>query len=161
MSQAGAAIGASVVCTPMLEAFVLQRTGGPKFSYLALSVLGFIHSLWNTFMVPETLELAKRKSVETALTVSAINPFGFLTIFTRGSVALRKMVAIQTMQSMLEGRNVSDLVEFWKRDHLKWSIEGSRNFVMLYGSLCVLAGVKITPAFLKNLSPRSFTSVTN
>jgi len=161
LSEVGAIVGMGVVTTPMLETFVLQNTSGPKFSYLALSALGFIHTLWNGLMTPETLERAKRKSADAAFTLATLNPFGFLNIFRRGSVALQKMVTITTLQLFLEGKNLSDLVEFWKRDHLKWSVEQSRNFVMLYGALCIAAGAKITPMFLKSLSARSFTSVTN
>merc|ERR1712050_688423 len=55
----------------------------------------------------------------------------------------------------------SDLGVFWTRDHLNWSMEGMRNFVMAYGTLCILAGAKLIPYLLHNLSPRGFTSLTN
>ena len=81
-------------------------------------------------------------------------------IFRRGSTGLQKMICIQTLQMFLEGKNLSDLVELWKREHLKWTVEGSRNYVMIYGTLSILSGVYVTPYFLKNLTARGFTSAT-
>ena len=68
---------------------------------------------------------------------------------------------ITTLQMFLEGKNLSELVELWKREHLQWTVEGSRNFVVIYGNLSILSGMFITPYFLKNLSPRGFTTTTN
>ena len=79
-------------------------------------------------------------------------------IFRRGSLALQKMTIIQSLQMFLEGKNLSDFMELWKREHLHWTVEGSRNFVMVYGTLSILSGIFVTPYFLKNLSERSFTS---
>merc|ERR1712139_68226 len=56
---------------------------------------------------------------------------------------------------------MSDLGVFWASDHLKWTVDGMRNFVMTYGTLCIVAGAKLIPSLLRNLSPRSFTSLTN
>jgi hypothetical protein len=105
--------------------------------------------------------MVKRKSMTAAFSLATLNPFGFLNIYRRGSAAMQKMVSIVAMQQFLEGKNISDFVEFWKRDHLKWTVEDSRNFLMGYGTLCIIAGLKITPIFLQKLSARGFTSTTN
>ena len=160
LSQMGAAVGAGIVMTPFVETLILQRFK-TQTVYLALSFLGFVHVLFALAFVPETHSKALRKTWSSVLQVSAINPFGFLNIFKRGSIALQKMTIIQTLQMFLEGKNLSDFMELWKREHLHWSVEGSRNFVMIYGTLSILSGIFVTPYFLKNLSARSFTSVTN
>mmetsp|Transcript_6599 Transcript_6599/g.14351 ORF Transcript_6599/g.14351 Transcript_6599/m.14351 type:complete len:449 (-) Transcript_6599:59-1405(-) len=155
-------VGMGIVSTPLLESVILKRSGGStRHSYLALSVLGLVHSFMHLFLTPETLQVDKRKSVQSALSVASFNPFGFVRIFTEGSVALQKMVSMTTLQMFLEGKNLSDIVEIWKRDHLKWSIESSRNFVMAYGALNIWAGAQLTPTMLKKMSIRQFTTVTN
>jgi len=161
LSKMGAAVGAGIVITPFVEALFLQRSKSPRTAYLVLSALGCVHAAFVGFSVPETLRCAQRKTLASAMQLSSINPFGFLNIFRRGSVGLQKMICIQTLQMFLEGKNLSDLVELWKREHLKWTVEGSRNFVMIYGMLSILSGIYVTPYFLKNLSARGFTSATN
>lgn len=160
LSNMGAAVGAGIVLTPFLETLILQRFK-TETVYLALSMFGFVHVLFAAGAVPETHGKALRKSWSSVLQLSAINPFGFLNIFRRGSLALQKMTIIQSLQMFLEGKNLSDFMELWKREHLHWTVEGSRNFVMVYGTLSILSGIFVTPYFLKNLSERSFTSVTN
>ncbi|CAE7180804.1 bglX [Symbiodinium pilosum] len=161
ISKMGAAVGAGIVITPFVEALFLQRSNSPRTAYLLLSLLGFVHALFVGLSVPETLRRAQRKTLASAMQLSSINPFGFLNVFRRGSVGLQKMVCIQTLQMFLEGKNLSDLVELWKREHLKWTVGESRNFVMIYGTLSILSGVYVTPFFLKNLTARGFTSATN
>lgn len=161
MSLVGASTGLGVIITPIIETFVLQRTKSPRYSYLALSCLALIQLCYNLILTPETLEAARRISVSAALSMRNLNPFGFMNIFTSGSKALQKIVAVTTMQMTLEGKNLSDIVEIWKREHLKWSVAGSRNFVVIYGTLCVMSGVSLTPYLLRTLTPRRFTSFTN
>jgi len=160
ISKMGAAVGAAIVATPFLETLILQRFK-MQTAYLALSSLGMAHVLFSLVSVPETLVKSQRKNWSSVLQLSSINPFGFLNIFRRGSFALQKMTMIQTLQMCLEGKNLSELVELWKREHLDWSVEQSRNFVMIYGTLSILSGIFITPMFLKKLSARGFTSATN
>ena len=74
---------------------------------------------------------------------------------------LQKMVTINTMQSFLEGKNVTDLVQIWQREHLNWDVFQMRDFTVAYGILCVGTGVFLTPWLLKYNSPRNFTTFTN
>jgi len=161
MSTVGATTGLAVILTPIAESFILQRTKNPRYSYLALSLLGLVQLVHNLVVTPETLDAAKRVAVSTALSLQNLNPFRFLKLYTRGSKALQKMVTITTLQMFLEGKNLSDIVEIWKREHLGWSISGSRNFVVIYGTLCVLSGISLTPKLLRQLSPRGFTVLTD
>merc|ERR1719380_498903 len=71
------------------------------------------------------------------------------------------MVNVTTLQMFCEGKNLLDLAEVWKRYYVGWGIEGSRNFIVAYGSACVLAGQFLTPKMLKAMSARAFTNVTN
>mmetsp|Transcript_72048 Transcript_72048/g.188814 ORF Transcript_72048/g.188814 Transcript_72048/m.188814 type:complete len:449 (+) Transcript_72048:62-1408(+) len=160
-SKVGAVVGLAIVSVPFLETLMLQRLKSPKYTYLALSALAAVQVIFDIFCVPETLDAAKRVVSSTANTLAALNPFGFMNIYTRGSPALKGMVTITTLQMFLEGKNLSDIVEIWKRDHLKWTIEGSRNFVVTYGILCTIAGVFITPRLLAGTTPKNFTSITN
>lgn len=160
-SKVGAVVGAAIISTPILETFMLQRLKHPKYTYLAMSVMALGQVIFDVTCFPETLDLAKRAVMSTSNTLAALNPFGFMQIYTRGSPALQGMVTITTLQMFLEGKNLSDIVEIWKRDHLKWTIEGSRNFVVTYGILCTIAGIVITPRLLSGTTPKNFTSITN
>merc|ERR1740121_736090 len=71
------------------------------------------------------------------------------------------MTYITTLQMFLEGKNMSDTVQIWIRDDLKWTVTQIRNFVILYGVLCTLAGMYLTPAWLKGMTARGFTTATN
>lgn len=160
-SKLSAAVGLGIVVTPFLEAFLLSRFKMPRYSYLAVSALAASQSLFHCLVTPETHPLEKRTRLSSQEILQSLNPFGFVRIYTRGSKALQKMVSIITMQFYLEGKNWSDFLELWKRQHLGWSVTGSRNFVVAYGTLCIIAGLKITPLFLKKLSAKGFTTTTN
>uniref|UniRef100_A0A7S1R9X5 Uncharacterized protein n=1 Tax=Alexandrium catenella TaxID=2925 RepID=A0A7S1R9X5_ALECA len=161
MSTVGATTSLAAISAPFLESIILQRTGSPRYSYLALSLLGAVQLVHNLAAVPETLDAARRTVGGLALSLQSLNPFGFLQLYTKGSKALQKMVTIATFQMCLEGKNLSDVTEIWKREHLKWSIRGSRNFVVAHGILTVLSSVLLIPHLLKTRSPRAFTAVTD
>mmetsp|Transcript_59932 Transcript_59932/g.154253 ORF Transcript_59932/g.154253 Transcript_59932/m.154253 type:complete len:449 (-) Transcript_59932:108-1454(-) len=160
-SKVGAVVGVAIIATPFFETLMLQRLKHPKYTYLALSALAVGQAIFDITCFPETLDLAKRAVKGAGSNLAALNPFGFLEIYTRGSRALKGMVTVSTLQMFLEGKNMSDIVEIWKRQHLKWTIEGSRNFVVTYGILCTIAGITITPRLLATQTPKNFTSLTN
>jgi len=159
-SLMAASTGLGLVLTPFVEARILQRSS-PRFAYLALSVLGAVQVVYNVFVMPETLEIAKRIPMQAALTLQNFNPFGFMRIFTHGSKGLCQMTTVATLQMAIEGKNMSDLSQVWMKNHLGWTIEGARNFVISYGMLCVASGMSLTPYLLRTLSPRAFTTLTN
>ena len=74
---------------------------------------------------------------------------------------IRRLVLVSTFQTFLEGKNVTDIVQVWQREHLKWDAFGMRDFTVMYGVLCFLAGQFLTPALLRRWSGRSFTTFTN
>eukprot|EP00746_Dinoflagellata_sp_MGD_P002355 gnl/MRDRNA2_/MRDRNA2_104571_c0_seq1.p1 gnl/MRDRNA2_/MRDRNA2_104571_c0~~gnl/MRDRNA2_/MRDRNA2_104571_c0_seq1.p1 ORF type:complete len:401 (+),score=67.11 gnl/MRDRNA2_/MRDRNA2_104571_c0_seq1:1-1203(+) len=160
-SQIGAIMGLALVTAPIFETFLLQRLQNPKYAYLTLSAMASVQAVYCTTQIPETLEKVKRISMDTALKLQNFSPFGFLQIYTRGSKALQEMVNITTFQMCCEGKNLLDLAEVWKRYHIGWGVEGSRNFIVAYGSACILAGQFLTPKMLKGMSVNSFTTVTN
>eukprot|EP00443_Scrippsiella_acuminata_P023707 CAMPEP_0115234152 /NCGR_PEP_ID=MMETSP0270-20121206/34645_1 /TAXON_ID=71861 /ORGANISM="Scrippsiella trochoidea, Strain CCMP3099" /LENGTH=423 /DNA_ID=CAMNT_0002648889 /DNA_START=45 /DNA_END=1316 /DNA_ORIENTATION=+ len=157
-AKLGAAIGAGIVLTPFLETALLRRTGNPKFTYLLLSGIAGLQAVFAAARFPETLQRAKEGAISW---LSLLNPFAFTSIYTRGSRALKGLVSIVTMQQLIDGKNVSDVTEIWKRNHLNWSIEGSRNFIVLYGTLVIISGAKIGPELVKRMTNRGYTSFTN
>lgn len=56
---------------------------------------------------------------------------------------------------------MTDIVQVWQREHLKWDAFAMRDFTVAYGVLCYLAGQFLTPSLLRSFSPRFFTSLTN
>ena len=56
-------------------------------------------------------------------------------------------VTINTLQSFLEGKNVTDIVQIWQREHLKWDVFGMRDFTVAYGVLCVGTGALLVRNF--------------
>lgn len=160
-SKVGATVGVGVVLTPIFETFILQRAKHPKYTYPVLSALAAVNALYCLTCFPETMTAVKQASTSLKDYIAAANPFGFLEIYSRGSKLLQRITTITTIQMLLEGKNLSDLSEIWKRNHLNWSIESSRNFVSLYGFLCIAAGMVLTPKLLAGMSARGFTSFTN
>lgn len=67
MSRMGAAVGAAIVTTPLLETLILQRTKRTEAVYLALSALGALHLLFAALAVPETLRNTQRKAWKAVL----------------------------------------------------------------------------------------------
>lgn len=163
MSKIQVATGIAMLGTPFVEGKILSSNpfspDAIKYVYLVMSGVAACHLAFVTTQIEETLDVAKRTAG--TLNLQAINPFGFVRIFTEGSVALRKVVAITTLQMFLEGKNVADIVMTWVRDKLGWSVEGIRNFITAYGALCLLTGMTATPYMLKNMSARGFTTSTN
>jgi hypothetical protein len=161
MSKMGAITGLGVILAPILESVILKRFQNPKFTYLAMSFIALLHTAYTVTLVPETLDVGKRISFNSICTIRNLNPFGFLKIYTKGSKALKHMVTITSFQMTIEGKNLSDLTQIWLRNHIQWSTEGIRNCVTIYGILCMIAGMKLTPALLKATSVHGFTTITN
>lgn len=69
---------------------------GIKYVYLAKASIAVLHTAFVALLLPETLEVSQR--APRRLTTDMANPLGFLRIFTEGTVALRKLVAITTLQ---------------------------------------------------------------
>lgn len=161
LSKMGALVGLGVIISPVAESLVLKRFNHPKFSYLAMSFIATLHLAYNVLVTPETLDVAKRASFNTIFTIQSINPFGFMKIYTKGSKALQSMVNITSFQMFLEGKNLSDFAQIWLRNHVGWGTEGIKNFVVVYGILCMAAGTKLTPYLIQANSAEKFTTITN
>lgn len=153
--------GAGVVLTPFLEAAMLHRTNDPRFSYLFLTLGAAIQAVLSGITFPEMLEPSKRRQFRFADLFPALNPFGFLNIYRRGSRSLSGIATITSLQLLLDGKNMSDLLEMWKRDHLKWTLHGSRNFISFYGLACLGSSALLSEKLLKSLNNRQYTSLTN
>mmetsp|Transcript_63959 Transcript_63959/g.169294 ORF Transcript_63959/g.169294 Transcript_63959/m.169294 type:complete len:436 (-) Transcript_63959:105-1412(-) len=163
MTKAGSVIGLAIMLGPLLESIILKRvkTGGERLSFLSLGVLGAVATGCAVAMLPETLAPSQRKDFDVASAAAAANPFGFLQIFTRGSSATKKLAVITTLQTAIDGKNMSDLSMIWLREHLKFTVDGIRNFLISYGLLTVVASGKLVPALMDKLSVSEFTTLTN
>jgi len=163
MSKIQSATGLAMLLTPFVEARILSYSpwspDGIKYVYLLLSGVAATHTVFAATQIEETLDTSNMKA--TKIDLAMINPFGFVRVFTEGTATLRKLVAITTLQMFLEGKNMSDVVTVWMRDHLMWTVEGTRNFVVSYGVLCTAAGMSVTPYMLKNMTAKGFTTATN
>jgi len=159
-TQMGATIGIAVILGPIMESIILKRTGHPRYSYFALSFFALVQAVFN-MMQQETLDKARRAAMHTVMKLETFNPFGFASVYTRGTKKLQSAVTITTLQMALEGKNLSDLGQIWQRLHLKWGVSEIRNFVVAYGIACAIAGAKLTPYMLKTRSAYDFTSQTN
>mmetsp|Transcript_101148 Transcript_101148/g.321185 ORF Transcript_101148/g.321185 Transcript_101148/m.321185 type:complete len:452 (+) Transcript_101148:3-1358(+) len=162
-AKLGGVIGIGIMTGPIIESFVLNRVkaGGERVTYLMLSALGLLVLAVNGLTLPETLSAAKRKYFDLKAALVAINPFGFMNIFTKGSVAVQKLTLTVNMQQMIDGKNMSDLSQLWMREHLKMDVTSIRNFIMGFGLASMLSGMKLIPSLVKNLSIRSYTTLTN
>ncbi|CAE7430471.1 unnamed protein product [Symbiodinium necroappetens] len=163
LSRVQTATGLAMLLTPFIEGRILLFSPGSpsaiRYVYAAMATIATIHAVFVATQLEETLDPTKRATSK--LTWSVINPFGFVRLFGEGTKALQKLVAITTMQMFLEGKNLSDVIQTWIRDHLKWSVMQVRNFIVGYGLLCTATGASATPWMLKNLSARGFTTATN
>jgi MFS family permease len=88
-------VGIGLITAQWLEATMLERWGKPTVAFGASLVSSVLHLLCNWFFIPETLPQSHRS---TSMSLRAINPFGFLRVFTRGSRPLRKLVVITAIQ---------------------------------------------------------------
>eukprot|EP00928_Gymnodinium_smaydae_P013521 TRINITY_DN14929_c0_g3_i1.p1 TRINITY_DN14929_c0_g3~~TRINITY_DN14929_c0_g3_i1.p1 ORF type:complete len:470 (-),score=67.69 TRINITY_DN14929_c0_g3_i1:138-1346(-) len=159
-SKIGALVGLGIISAPILESKMLMRTNNSfKHPFLALSGVAALHAAYSAMVIPETLDVAKRRPME--LSWATFNPFGFLRVFSEGSAVLKRIVTITTIQMCLEGKALSDLSQIWMRNNLNWDTNGIRNFLVLYGSAAALASGKLTPYLLKSMSALKFTTLTN
>ena len=141
---------------PETNASVLNQEN--KISFLsALLNLDFVSmnpfSFLSIFRADPVLETAQREKYKN------LNPNINAAIDNRRII--KRLVLVSTFQSFLEGKNVNDIVQVWQREHLKWDAFGMRDFTVTYGILCFLAGQFLTPALLRNITGRNFTSLTN
>jgi hypothetical protein len=162
MSKIGGIVGMGIVLTTVVEGAILSRTkNNLKIPYLLGAAVGGLQLCFNSVCLPETLDASRRKALDLKVLMQSMNPFAFVQIYTRGSAALQKAVTCTTLQMSLEGKNISDLTQLWARNHLNWESGEIKNFIAVYGVLCAIAGMAITPRMLKVMSTFRFTSVTN
>merc|ERR1712151_533703 len=88
-SKIQAATGLALLAVPLIEARALKSApgiGGIRSVYAVLSVMGLMHSTFVWSQIEETLDVAKRKTLELSpqALLQIINPFGFVRIFTEG-----------------------------------------------------------------------------
>ncbi|CAL1126068.1 unnamed protein product [Cladocopium goreaui] len=163
MSRMQTATGLAMLLTPFIEGRILHLSPwsphGIKYVYAAKAAIAAVHAVFVATLLEETLDKSNRATAK--MTLDMINPFGFVRIFSEGTQALRKLVMITTLQMFIEGKNLSDVIQAWIRDHLKWSVTQVRNFIVAYGMLCTATGLSATPWMLRNFSPRGFTTITN
>jgi len=156
-----AVTGLGIVVAPYMEATVLKRMGNPKYSYFFLALLAGLQSLTTMFVIPETLPKERRISVGATINAKSLNPFGFVKVYTHGSSSLRKLVSMSSMQYFAEGKNMSDYAMQWWVNHLSWSTENIRDFVVVYGITCTVGSVALIPRLVRSLTPRGYTSFTD
>lgn len=159
-AKAGSLVGLAIMIGPLVEGFLLKlaKPGNERVTYMGLSALGLIAAL---NAMPETLPDRDRKPFDLMSTLQSANPFAFLKLYTHGSPAVKKIATVIALQTMSDGKNLSDTVQIWTREHLKMQMESIRNFVMGYGFASMMAGAKLVPWLLKNTSVWGFTSLTN
>jgi hypothetical protein len=151
-----ACAGFGVIAGPLAEGTLLARYSSTS-PYLMLAVFGAIHLAFTQFM-SESLPSSERRP----FTMDGVNPLKFLQLFSsKTSNTLKKLVTIASFQSFLEGKNVVDIVQLWQREHLNWGVEQMKNFTVTYGILMFASGQLLTPRLLRNMSGRSFTTLTN
>lgn len=162
-SKAGSIIGLGIMAGPLLEGFILKlaKPRSERVTYLGLAAVGILAAVLGHRCLPETLAKEHQKELDLSSTLRSANPFGFLQLYTHGSPAVKKLVTIISMQTMIDGKNISDLTQIWTREHLKLQMESIRNFIMGYGFASMMAGAKLTPFLLKKLSVSGFTTLTN
>ena len=158
-SRLGSVAGVAVLSTPFIEAAVIENFQGPRLVYLVEAILGLVQLVHNLVLLPETLP--KQEAAKISLSWEDVNPFGFVQLYTRGSVALRKLCTIRSLMLLLEGKNIADLEEAWKRVQLGWDTNWCRNEIVVYGICATAAGAVVQPYLLRQLSTRGFTAFTN
>ena len=132
-----------------------ESRGLPK-AYLALSVFGIVQAVYDAVLLPETLEVAKRRPMDLA---AALNPLGFVNVFRKGSAGLRKMVLSVTCQMVAEGKNLSDLgVNAWMPFHLNWGVPAVSNYTTFLSIMYFAGGQFLVPHLLERFpTVRGFT----
>merc|ERR1719359_533946 len=149
-SKAGGAVGLAIMVGPLLESIMLKmaKVGNEHIAYLGLVGVGSLTCLSSSYLIPETLAVEKQKQFDVGEALKSCNPFSFFKLYTDGTPAVRNLSTIVMLQTMCDGKNVSDLTQLWTREHLKLSMETIRNFVMGYGFASMMAGAKLGPALL-------------
>jgi len=161
-STAGATVGIAVILGPIVEEFILKRSNNNfHYPYLLLMVEAVVAFFFSLFFMPETLDRAKRAAIDFKTLLQASNPFGFVRMLTCKSKALKQLTVISTLQTMLEGKNVSDLHQIWARNHLNIGFRGGRLYQTCYGTANVMAGMLLTPFLVTRLSAKNFTTLCN
>jgi len=156
------AIGMAVVFAPYLESMLLKLTNGQtKYTYLATILLSLIQISTNAMFLPETLPVAKRKSIDDFKnSLSSFNPLAFVQLKNVKSKLLKQVFVIGAFQLFLEGKCTSDLCQLWCRTDAKMSNEQIRDFIAVWGFANIASGC-FRPQILKTMSATKFTTLAN
>lgn len=159
-AKAMSVVGLGIMAGPFCESLML-KVSKERTTYLGLAALGALAACIGLVNLPETVMDENKREFDFNGALKAVNPFGFLKLFTHGSPAVKKLASIITLQTVIDGKNMSDLVQIWTREHIQMRMETIRNFIMGYGFSSIVAGSKLVPYLMKNLSVYGFTTFTN
>lgn len=187
-ASVGAAVIVAPILEGVILSRTNMNLKGPA---VALSTLGALHALFILYAMPETnmkVSQAGNRSIVNVLCnldFSTLNPLSFMSLFygdediqnaqntkyrglnsavnevEKNRRIIKQLILVCTFQSFLEGKNVTDIVQVWQSQHLKWDAFRMRDFTVVYGFLCFLAGQFLTPLILQRWTGRSFTTFTN
>jgi hypothetical protein len=157
----GAIIGLAIVGTPFVEGTILAKTQNPRLTFLLLATLAAAQLVFTTVNIPETLAAAKKKTMGAFLQLSTLNPFDFMKIYSRGSLSLQKAVTVSSLLCVLEGKNLNDFAMVFMKGNMNWNVTQIRNWISLYGVLCLASGKTLTPYLLGSRGVREYTVLTN
>jgi len=162
-AKIGGYVGLAIMVGPLVEGLILKRAskGMERIAFLALAVVGVLNAIIASTRLPESLTKCKRVDFDLMSTVASANPFSAFRIFTEGNPALKKLMTVATLQSVVDGKSMSDFSMIWMREHLGLSVSGIRNYLISYGFAQILTGAKLTPGLLKTMSVSGFTNLTN
>jgi hypothetical protein len=108
---------------PETNASVIEH--GPTTPNYNINPLSFL-SLYSSSK--KTTLLAINEKRKNKLTLREMECYKFHVDNRR---VLSRMVTINTLQSFLEGKNVTDIVQIWQREHLHWDVFGMRDFTVV------------------------------
>eukprot|EP00944_MAST-04C_sp_MAST-4C-sp1_P013545 g13545.t1 len=187
-ASVGAAVIVAPILEGIILSMTNMNLKGPA---IALSALGALHAGFILYAMPETnMKVSQARPVSIAnvlrnLDFSTMNPLSFMSLFygdediqkaqntkyrqlnsavnavEKNRRIIKRLVLVSTFQSFLEGKNVTDIVQVWQSQHLKWDAFRMRDFTVVYGLLCFLAGQFLTPLLLQRWTGRLFTTFTN
>lgn len=155
-AKMGMAAGLGVIIGPLLGKVIMAKLH-VKYCFLASSVVSSCALVHMGLNFKETLPLEKRKPLQNVF--GEMQPLSFLKVMKQSN-ALNRLMWVTGLQTATEGRNITDLVNVYLAQDLKWDWGSINNFVGAFGVALVVSGAG-AKGMVAKLGLRKFTFVSN
>lgn len=153
VAKMSGAFGVGMLLGPVLGNMAF-KAGGLKGMYRARAAIALSHLVHNLATCSETLKVTR------PLTLTAVNPFGFLKLVWNPDFTLLSRLLRALLVCSSEQKNQINMKMLWLKDDIGLSFNQVQNAVSIYSATIVLSGQLLAKQIIERLGATCFSDLT-